>query len=316
MRRRRGFALMAALWLLVAITAVSLELSVMARERRLGAANTLEQTRAALAATSAVEHARARLARALIEGNSRTWNDVRSMTDPWHNFELRLADSVAMPGNAWYRARVESAGAKLHLNRSSADDLRRYLQALEIDAIRVEDVVDGIMDWRDADDHRRNRGAERPDYLRAGARELPPGADFTALDELLDVKGMTPDLFERIRPDLTLLGSGQVNVNSAPRAVLMSLPGITALAADLILAAQQGGRAINSVQQLRDLLPSGARSSFEASLPLLLPRVAFETNEVLVTGEGWLSGSPVRVRETALVARGGETAFVIWRQRQ
>ena len=40
---------MAALWLLVVITAVSLELSVIARERRLGAANTLEGTSAPFA---------------------------------------------------------------------------------------------------------------------------------------------------------------------------------------------------------------------------------------------------------------------------
>lgn len=316
MRPRRGFALMAALWLLVVITAVSLELSVIARERRLGAANTLEETKAALAASSAVEHARSRLTRTLSEGSGRTWNDARSITDPWHDFALQLPDSVSLQANVWYRARVEPLGAKININRASADDLRRYFQALELDAARVESIVDAIMDWRDADDFRRNRGGERADYLRAGARELPANANFIRVPDLADVKGITPELLARISPDLTVFGTGQIDLNAAPRQVLLSLPGITPVAADIIRSAQQAGRSITSIQQLRDMLPSVARSSLDGSLATLLSKVAFDTHEVLVTGDGWLTGSPVRVREVAVIARGGDAAFVVWRERE
>jgi general secretion pathway protein K len=307
---------MAALWLLVVITAVSLELSVIARERRLGAANTLEETKAALAASSAVEHARSRLTRTLSEGSGRTWNDARSITDPWHDFALQLPDSVSLQANVWYRARVEPLGAKININRASADDLRRYFQALELDAARVESIVDAIMDWRDADDFRRNRGGERADYLRAGARELPANANFIRVPDLADVKGITPELLARISPDLTVFGTGQIDLNAAPRQVLLSLPGITPVAADIIRSAQQAGRSITSIQQLRDMLPSVARSSLDGSLATLLSKVAFDTHEVLVTGDGWLTGSPVRVREVAVIARGGDAAFVVWRERE
>jgi general secretion pathway protein K len=307
---------MAALWLLVVITAVSLELSVIARERRLGAANTLEETKAALAASSAVEHARSRLTRTLSEGSGRTWNDARSITDPWHDFALQLPDSVSLQANVWYRARVEPLGAKININRASADDLRRYFQALELDAARVESIVDAIMDWRDADDFRRNRGGERADYLRAGARELPANANFIRVPDLADVKGITPELLARISPDLTVFGTGQIDLNAAPRQVLLSLPGVTPVAADIIRSAQQAGRSITSIQQLRDMLPSVARSSLDGSLATLLSKVAFDTHEVLVTGDGWLTGSPVRVREVAVIARGGDAAFVVWRERE
>lgn len=307
---------MAALWLLVVITAVSLELSVIARERRLGAANTLEETKAALAASSAVEHARSRLTRTLSEGSGRTWNDARSITDPWHDFALQLPDSVSLQANVWYRARVEPLGAKININRASADDLRRYFQALELDAARVESIVDAIMDWRDADDFRRNRGGERADYLRAGARELPANANFIRVPDLADVKGITPELLARISPDLTVFGTGQIDLNAAPRQVLLSLPGITPVAADIIRSAQQAGRSITSIQQLRDMLPSVARSSLDGSLATLLSKVAFDTHEVLVTGDGWLTGSPVHVREVAVIARGGDAAFVVWRERE
>jgi type II secretory pathway component PulK len=317
MRTRRGFALMAALWLLVAISAVSLELSVIARDRRLWAANTLEDARAGLAAASAVEHARARLVRAIAEGGvGRTWNDVRAVMDPWHDLDLGIPDSVSIGSGVWYRARVEALGARMNVNRSSQEDLRRYFTGLGIDVIQVEAAVDGIMDWRDVDEHRRNRGAERADYLKAGARELPANRDFASLAELLDVRGLTPELMDHVKRDFTVFGSGQIEINTAPASVLGSLPGFTPLAIEIVVNARRSGRRIESVQQLSGMMPSAARSPLQASLPLLLSKITFDTHEALVTGEGWLTGSPVRVLEVAVVARGGDAAFVTWRQRQ
>lgn len=252
----------------------------------------------------------------LSEGSTRTWNDARTITDPWHDLGLALPDSVPLAPSVWYRVHVEPLGARLNINRATADDIRRYLQALELDAVKVESAVDGIMDWRDADDFRRNRGGERADYIRAGSRELPANANFADVAELANVSGVTAELLARISPDLTVFGTGQVDLNTASRQVLLSLPGITPVAADIIRAAQQSGRAITSIQQLRDMLPSVARSSLDASLAALLPRVAFDTHEVIVTGDGWLTGSPVRVREVAVIARGGDAAFVVWRERQ
>ena len=52
MSNERGFALIAALWLVVAMSTVGLQLSLSARHRRLAAANTIEaaQSRAAAVA--------------------------------------------------------------------------------------------------------------------------------------------------------------------------------------------------------------------------------------------------------------------------
>ena len=46
MTTRRGFALMASVWLMVAIAAVAFEVSWLTRVRRLAAANVLEDTQA------------------------------------------------------------------------------------------------------------------------------------------------------------------------------------------------------------------------------------------------------------------------------
>jgi general secretion pathway protein K len=315
MKRRRGFALMAALWLLIAISAVSLELSVLARSRRLAAANSLESTQAQAAAESGIEHARARLARAIAEGGTgRTWGDAAAVLDPWHSLHVGLADSARLGPAAWYQVTLTDLGGQININRVVEDDLRRFLTAHEVDAAVAEGIAESILDWRDPDDFRRLRGAEREDYMKAGARELPRNGPFESVDELRFVQGMTPALLARLRGELTIFGGGQINLNVADRAVLLSLPGITPLAADLIVRFQRSGRLIQTMQQLTDLLPSEARAAFERSLPELLPRVTFDTHEVLATSDGWLTGSPVRVRERAVLARGGSAVFVTWRQ--
>ena len=43
------------------------------------------------------------------------------------------------------------------------------------------------------------------------------------IDELLPVKGMTPDALARLRDLLTTFGDGKVNINAAPKLVLESL---------------------------------------------------------------------------------------------
>jgi general secretion pathway protein K len=316
-RRRRGFALMAAIWLMVAITAVSLELSVMARGRRLSAANTLEESRAMYAASSGVEHARARLTRAIAEGGfGKTWNDPAALVDPWHAPSLGIPDSVPLSNRFWYRVETSDLGARLNVNKSSEEDLYRYFSGLSLDAGRASGLAQSIMDWRDADAFSRLAGAEREAYLRDGARVLPRNGPFASVEELRLVKGMSDELFDRIHHDLTVFGSGQVNVNAAPLSVLMSLPGMTAAAAQRIVDARAPGQRLQSFQQMLDLLPSVSRAPLERSMVSLLPRISFETREVQVDAVGWTSGSPVRVRETAVVARGGDVAFVIWRQRQ
>jgi general secretion pathway protein K len=311
---RRGFALMAALWLLVAISTVSLELSVIARGRRLSTINGLESVRAAAAAESGIEHARARLARMIGQGVGETWNDPVSVLDPWHRAgAAAIRDSVAMADSATYRMHVTDLGATLNINRATEDELRAFLTAKAIDAVTVDGLAQAIIDWRDEDDFRRLRGAERDDYIKAGARELPRNGPFESVDELRFVRGMSPAILSTVRDDLSVFGSGQVNVNTAGVPVLMSVSGITLLAAEIIVQAQRADRRIENVRHLTERLPSQARAPLERAFATALPRLTFDTHEVLVTSDGWILGSPIHVREQAVIARGGNTAFVTWR---
>jgi len=98
--------------------------------------------------------------------------------------------------------------------------------------------------------------------------------------------------------------------------VLLALPGMTEVAADMIERAHMAQRRITSVQDLTTLLPSQARAPLERDIARLLPRLTFATSEVEVVSEGWEPGSPLRARTIAVIARGGPTAFVTWRRTQ
>jgi type II secretory pathway component PulK len=294
---------------------VSLELSAIARGRRLAVVNALESARAAAAAESGIEHARAHLVRMIGEGGAgQTWNDPLSVLDPWHDAATAIHDSVTMDDGATYRTHVSDLGAMLNVNRVTEDELRAFLTAKAIDVVSVDGLAQAILDWRDADDSRRPHGAERDDYIKAGAREIPRNGPFESIDELRFVRGMTPAILSKIRGELTVFGSGQVNVNSAGPAVLASIPGITPLAVEIISQTQRRGRRIESVRQLTDLLPTQARTPFDRALVTALQRLVFDTHELLIRSDGWLAGSPVRVHEEAVIARGGNAAFLTWRR--
>lgn len=314
-RKRRGFALMAALWLVVLVGVTGYELSVRSRSHRLAVANSLEQASAEAAADGAIETLRGELALRLARPAEQRSSTGRMLPprDPWFDLALVETDTIAL-GDARAVPRLYDAGSRLQLNRASESDLRRFLVALPLDAGLADRLAQRMMDWRDRDSFPRARGAEREDYLRTGARRLPADADFARIDELREVDGMTPELFDRIRPHLTLLGTGQINVNTAPRAVLLSLPGMGDEAVAAIVRARQGRRAIASMEDLTAQLSPGARSSLVENMAELSPRVAFESREVVAEAEGWVSGSPVRVTAQALLVRGGDAMFTIGRR--
>ena len=76
-RRRSGFALMAALWLVVLVGVTGYELSVRSRARRLAVANALETVQANAAAEAALETADAGLALLLKRQSQDPWDDLR-----------------------------------------------------------------------------------------------------------------------------------------------------------------------------------------------------------------------------------------------
>lgn len=314
MSDRRGFALLAALWLLIAFSAMGLELGLRARAQRLGIANRIEGSRALAAAEGGIGEVRARLARRLSEARDYRTGDAGAMLDPWRSPSLLIRDSLRI-GGALVRVRLDDVGAALALNSASETELRGLFGALRIDFGQADRLAQAILDWRDADELRRGRGAEAADYTRQGLSSAPGNRPFARLSELRGVLGMTDQLYARVSPFLTLRGLGRVNLNAAPRPVLLALPGMTEEAVRVLMVRRGSSRPVRGLQELALDLSGGARALLLANQVALEKRIEFETRDVLVTSEGWLPGSPVRARVQAELVRASDQAIVVWMER-
>jgi type II secretory pathway component PulK len=268
MKQRKGFALVAALWLVVAIATIGMEFEIEARQRSMLALNVVESTQAAAVAAGGLELAQSRLARILREARLRgagaAGTDRLASSDPWSHIDTLLAKTDTV-GGAVIDIRVRDVGAALNINTVSEADLRNFFQALQVDYSTADHLAQSIMDWRDVDELSRPSGAEKQQYMDHHKLALPRNAPFLYVSELLDVDGMTPELFEQMRPYLITQGSGRVNLNSAEEPVLHALPGMNAQMIATILRYRAAGQRIRSVAELAQL--SGVRLSMAPASP-------------------------------------------------
>ena len=298
---RRGFALVAALALLVLTSIVALELAEAARTRRLTTANAAELAAAHAAARAGVETARTRLLYAQMVSMQRGRPDPAWLADPWAAFaDARLAPIVV--GDLRVQVRMIDAGTLLPLNVADEAQLLRLLAALQVDAARAERAAQSFLDWRDGDALHRLQGAERDDYLRAGAPMLPENAPLGEVATLRYITGVGEPLYALLRPWVRVVGGARVNLNTAGAPVLHALPGFTPDAVGLVLRWRAQGRRVSDVAGLVAALPSGARAHLLAAMPALLAASAVDTREVIVTSVATHDGVE-RARMEAVLVR-------------
>jgi general secretion pathway protein K len=145
-----------------------------------------------------------------------------------------------MVGDATVAVTVLDEAGKVDLNYAPEELLLNVLAGLGVDGDAAASLADAIADWRDPDDLKRLRGAEAAEYRRAGLSATPSNAPFAAVSELRLVLGMTPEIYRRLAPLVTVYArSPRVNPVSAPAAVVRALPGISPDAAEAFLAARE-----------------------------------------------------------------------------
>ena len=128
---------------------------------------------------------------------------------------------------------------KLNINKASRDELRYLLVDSGVDSADADTIADSIIDWRDSNDLHMLNGAEE-DYYRSLENPYScKDGDFTTVEELLLVRGMTKEIlygskggaddeeprYSGIINNLTVYGSGAININTASRVVLEAVFG-------------------------------------------------------------------------------------------
>jgi len=145
-------------------------------------------------------------------------------------------------GSLEARYGIVDENRKININKANNQVLERLFQlALGFNESSSQELAACIIDWRDADSMLSIPiGSAENSYYRDSAYPYEAkNADIESLDELLLVKGITPDILEKLRNYITIYGEGKVNVNTASKTVLLAL-GLDKDIADRIILFRSG----------------------------------------------------------------------------
>ncbi len=155
-------------------------------------------------------------------------------------------------------------GSKININRVPKEALESLLKTLgEVEDIEASDIADAIVDWRDVDIFPSINGAEDDHYTSLDTPYECKDRDFEALEELLLVKGMTKDIFLKIKDAITIYGEGRVNINTASFSTFYALGGDESLAERIVefrdgsdeIPGTEDDNIFETVEDLREIGP-------------------------------------------------------------
>ncbi len=254
---RRGGALVAVLWLSAALAAIAFSIASTVRGELERTTTQMDGTRAYYLASGALE-------RALLYmqwGQQFTRPDGSSRYFSPGSTRLHF---VFPTGEADVEILPESA--RLNLNQAQPEDLLRLLTALGAERGRAVEIARAVLDWRTPSPPGVLTAFDQY-YLSLTPSFRPLHASFRETEELLLIKGMTPELYygsyERdpqgqwravggLGDCVTVYGDGgAVDVNAAPPAVLAAA-GLPPDLVDLLVRTrrEQPLRSLQSLQEM------------------------------------------------------------------
>jgi type II secretory pathway component PulK len=280
---RRGFALLAVLWVVVSATLLAGLAMTAARLGADASRNRILLLRSRWAGDACAEILSARYA---VDG------------------DVRVVDTVDLGGGVWCRAELHDPDTRLDLNLGSPSMVRAFLAD--------DSLSDALLDWRDADDEPRPFGAEAPWYRSAG-RRAPRNGPLAHVDELAYIRGF--ERWSRGERDtlFTVDGTGRVNLLSAPDNLVRGLPGVGAEARKALASRRASGMPVRTLEELISLLSSKSGKELLASYDALRAASAFEPSRLVARVEGGIAGAPVSNMATLVAVPAGSRLAVVRR---
>ena len=225
---RKGSALLAVLWLAAALSAIAFAVANTVRGETERTSTDVDSLRGYYLATGGID-------RALLW---MTWTQYRNPDGSPRYFQAPMPIlHYEFPGGA-VNVEVIPESSKMNINRATPQQLLAVMAALGVPAERGQALVQAILDWRAP-----TPGGTLSDldqyYLSIAPTFRARHASFEEIEELLVIRGMTPELFYGRydkAPDGTLLprpglkdclsvygGSGVYDVNTVAAPVMLAL---------------------------------------------------------------------------------------------
>ncbi len=249
LNRKQGSILIVALWSLCLLTTFIVYSGLIVRQKislidRIDSRETLHFISEAGVNTAIVE----------LKKKDQETDDYYALNEDWSN-NPRVFDKAIVGigkftigynydegGKKKMRYGLLDEAGKIDINKAKAEVISRLLEKVAgLNEQAALDLAYCIDDWRDSNSFFQHPqyGAEDRDYKNMSSPYEAKDAEFEILEELLLVKGMSKEIFDKIKDFVTIYGGGLVNINTAPRQVLVAL-GINTKIIDKILAFRKG----------------------------------------------------------------------------
>jgi general secretion pathway protein K len=211
---RKGSALLTVLWLSAALAAISLALASNVRGETERASTDIGDAKSYFIARGAIERTELRM----------TWGpDFYKYGQPAMDFDF--PDAAA-------HVEIIPESSKLSLNTAPPEELMRLLLALQVPEDQAGEIAAAVLDWRTPLSPERQSPFDSF-YLSQSPSFLPRHASFLENEEMLLVKGITPDLYYGTSLDGSRAGlrdclsayslGGVVDINTARAETLIAV---------------------------------------------------------------------------------------------
>lgn len=150
-------------------------------------------------------------------------------------FSIKYQSLYSLPSIEEIRYGLIDEERKININKAPYAVLKKLFEIVGgISSQEAGDIASSIIDWRDIDDELQVNGAESGYYLTLEPAYLCKNDDFQLLEELLLVKGVTRNIFDKVKDRITVYTTGAININTADKLVLESLQMSHSLAEEII----------------------------------------------------------------------------------
>ncbi|KRA33457.1 general secretion pathway protein GspK [Rhodanobacter sp. Root627] len=222
-RRQRGVALLLVLWACALLAVLLGGYAAVVHTEAVLARHQLAQTRAHYAAEAGLMHA----LRGLHDTRAKQrWiGDGRLYTMSYDGAEVRI--------------RAVDESGKVDLNSATPAVLQGLFQAAGMAPGDAQALAAHVVAWRTRSAFE-GVASDAADYAAAGRHYAPRYGPFASVEELQMVLGMTPALYRKLAPHLTLWsGQPSPDPNVATSLALAAIPGMTTARMQEIIAARQ-----------------------------------------------------------------------------
>ena len=246
MRRQNGVALVLVLWVITLLAVIAGNFAFSMRSEAQIARNLLINSQLKARADAGMHLA---------------WFELmKPPTEPQRWQANGMAHEFMLDGARVQVSALDESG-KIDLNTASDELLKGLFESAGLSEEASGALLNTVLDWRSAGNFKRLNGAKEEEYRAAGKNYGPPNAPFETVDELQRVLGMSPELYRRLAPALTIY-SMQPGINTmfASREALLAIPGVNPAVVEQFLVQRQDALATG-----QPVPPFGGASSFAST---------------------------------------------------